>query len=170
MPGIPFELDCGDPIDIYNCTLKWVQEPPSEHQPTRPSVRSKWEVASLKSRWQLEDEKHEALLREWEQPERATVQRDDVAVEPTRLNGDLYWGHVEAHPCKTPHGTREYTAVLMNLPTEWGGFHGMSVEACEITPLEIQGAKVMPMSCDDRGNGVVIGLWEIDRFEPDYET
>lgn len=149
---MPLELDCGEPFDISNCTLKWGQEPSSEHPPTKPKVtplRSKWEVVHLKSRWHWEDEEHEALLREWEQLD-------------TWPNGDLFWGHVEAHPCNILHGTREYTAVLMNLPTEWERFHGLPVEACEVTPLEIHGAKLMPKSCDDRVSSARTSRWKMD--------
>ncbi|KAH0826282.1 hypothetical protein J3R83DRAFT_5755 [Lanmaoa asiatica] len=102
----------------------------------------------VKARWAWEDERHATLVREWEE-ERIQHEREMKEharlEEEERMRLNLFWGRVEAHQCKT-YGTREYTAVLMNLPMGWG----RRVEACKATPLEIHGVTQMPKSCEDR--------------------
>lgn len=102
----------------------------------------------VKARWAWEDQRHAALLREWDQ-ERIHHEQElkDRArrEEDERTQLDLFWGHVEVHQCKT-YGTREYTAVLMNLPMNWG----RRMEACKATPLGVHGIAQMPKSCEDR--------------------
>ena len=67
----------------------------------------------------------------------------------------LFWGCVEAHQCKT-YGTREYTTVLMNLPTNWDG----RFAACKATPLELHGVTHLPRSCEDKVGGI---CWNVGR-------
>ncbi|KAF8421308.1 hypothetical protein L210DRAFT_3654527 [Boletus edulis BED1] len=122
----------------------------------------------VKAQWAWEDDQHAALLREWEQ-ERIQHEREleerAKREEEERKRLDLFWGHVEAHQCKT-YGTREYTAVLMNSPMNWG----KRIEACKATPLEVHGIAHLPNSCEDRGHGFVMGRWELDLYEPDCNT
>lgn len=106
----------------------------------------------VKARWAWEDERHAILLREWEQER---IQHELELKERARREEEerkglgLFWGHVEAHQCKT-YGTREYTAVLMNLPMHWE----RRVEACKATPLEVHGITQMPKSCEDKVRGI----------------
>jgi len=124
-----------------------------EEREHREEEEHKHRLAARRRNWQYEQIRHDLELKE-------RARREDE--ERKRL--DLFWGHLEAHQCKT-FGAREYTAVLMNLPIEWGWVLG--VEACKVTPLEIHGIRLMPKSCEFRGNGIVVGLWEVDQFEPD---
>jgi hypothetical protein len=105
----------------------------------------------VEARWAWEDERHAVQLREWEheriQHELELEERARREEEERRRLG-LFWGHVEAHQCKT-YGTREYTAVLMNLPMNWE----QRVEACKATPLEVHGITHMPKSCEDKVRG-----------------
>ena len=132
----------------------------------RERIREEWNKEYLehdkqrgviKAQWAWEDEQHTTQLREWEQErvqhereleERA--QREDE--ERTRLN--LFWGHVETHQCKT-YGTREYSAVLMNLPRNWERL----LEACKATPLEIHGITQMPKICEDKVCDIHWKMW-----------
>jgi len=111
----------------------------------------------VKARWAWEGERHATLLREWEQQsiqhERELEERAKRE-EEERKRLALFWGRVEAHQCKT-YGTREYTAVLMNLPMDWG----QRVEACKATPLEVHGITRLPKSCEDRVRGARWKLW-----------
>ncbi|KIJ60252.1 hypothetical protein HYDPIDRAFT_32505 [Hydnomerulius pinastri MD-312] len=74
----------------------------------------------------------------------------------------MFWDRVETHQCTT-YATREYSAQLMNLPSNWAH----RVEACKATPLVVHGVSYFPSTCEDKGPGVVIGRWEIDQNEPD---
>ena len=102
----------------------------------------------VKERTRRENAEHAARLHEWE---RERVQHELELKERARREEeerkrmDLFWGRVEAHQCKT-YGTREYTAVLMNLPVdcEWG------MRACSATPLEIHGISRLPKRCEDK--------------------
>ena len=103
----------------------------------------------VKERTRRENAEHAARLHEWE---RERVQHELELKERARREEeerkrmDLFWGRVEAHQCKT-YGTREYTAVLMNLPpVDWV----WRVQACKATPLEIHGIARLPTSCEDR--------------------
>ncbi|KAF8551218.1 hypothetical protein OG21DRAFT_304263 [Imleria badia] len=147
----------------------------------RERMREEWSKESLehekqvagrevvKARWAWENELHATQLREWEQEriqhERELKERARREEEERQRLG-LFWGHVETHECKT-YGTREYTAVLMNLPANlnWERRFG----ACRATPLEVHGIAQMPKSCEDRGHGVITGRWEIE-YEPDCNT
>ncbi|KAI9456332.1 hypothetical protein HD554DRAFT_2145734 [Boletus coccyginus] len=158
---------CNDPADPQvreRAREKWSKEF-FEHE------KHVAEREVVKARWEWEDERHAALLREWEQERiqherqlRERAQRE----EEERKRLALFWGRVEAHQCKT-YGTREYTAVLMNLPTNWGQ-RVDSMKACKATPLEVHGVAHLPKTCEDKGHGVVIGRWEIDQYEPDCNT
>ena len=58
---------------------------------------------------------------------------------------NMFWGQVEAHHCTT-YATREYTALLKNLPVDYP----YRVEACKETSLEIHGASYLPKDCEDK--------------------
>ena len=102
----------------------------------------------VKAQWAWEDGRHAALLREWAQErvdhERELKERAQREEEERKRLG-LFWGRVEAHQCKT-YGTREYSAVLVNLPWNWEN----RIEACKATPLEVHGVAHLPTSCEDR--------------------
>ena len=106
----------------------------------------------VQARWAWEDEQHAALLREWEHER---IQHEQELKERARREEEernqlgLFWDRVVPHQCKT-YGTREYTAVLKNLPMDWE----RRVEACKATPLEIHGIARMPTSCEDRVSDV----------------
>jgi len=155
---------CNDPVDPQ----------------VRERIREEWSKELLEhgkqaaqrehveAQWAWEDARHAALLREWEQER---IEHERVLRERAQREEDerkrlvLFWGHVEAHQCKT-YGTREYTAVLMNLPMNWE----RRIEACKATPLEVHGITHLPKSCEDRGHGFVMGRWEIDLYEPECNT
>ncbi|KAH7885645.1 hypothetical protein F5I97DRAFT_1956996 [Phlebopus sp. FC_14] len=119
-------------------------------------------------RWELEEERREAQLREWEQEnkdherklqERAQREED----ERKRLN--MYWARVETHQCTT-YATREYTAVLTNVPMDYD----RSLEACRLTPLTINGVSYLPSRCEDNGPHAIIGYWTVNQHEPECTT
>lgn len=142
---------------LYNLPVTYCNDPLDPN--VRERVREEWRNELLehqrqvaereidKSRWNWDVEKHAALLREWEQ-ERAQheleLKERTRREEEERARLNLFWGRVEAHQCKT-YGTREYTAVLVNAPTEWRS--SQLVEACRATPLEIHGIRLTPKSC-----------------------
>ncbi|KAG8214286.1 hypothetical protein J3R82DRAFT_9235 [Butyriboletus roseoflavus] len=135
---------CNDPMDPH--VRERIREEWSKEYIEHEKQVAEREV--VKARWTWEDEQHAALLREWEQERlqheramRERAQREED--ERKRLN--LFWGHGETHQCKT-YGTREYSAVLMNLPMNWE----RRVEACKATPLEIHGTMHMPNRCEDK--------------------
>ena len=111
----------------------------------------------LLRKWEQEGVQHAALLHEWEQEhvqhERELKERAQREKEE-RMRLDLFWGHVETHQCKT-YGTREYSAVLMNLPINWE----RRIEACKATPLEIHGTTHMPKSCEDKVCDIHWRMW-----------
>lgn len=134
---------CNDPVDLH----------------VRERIREEWskellehekhvaEREIVKARWAWEDERHGALLREWEQERvqhKEELKERAQREEEERKQLGLFWGHVEAHQCKM-YGTREYTAVLMNPPMNWE----RRVEACKATPLEVHGIARMPTTCED---------------------
>ena len=132
---IPFKY-CDDPVDPQ----------------VRERIRGEWAKEELeheivRARWVREDQQHAALLHEWEHER---VQHEQELKERARREEEerkqlnLFWGRVEAHQCKT-YGTREYTAVLMNLP----GDLKWRVQACKATPLEVHGISQYPKSCED---------------------
>ncbi|KAF9222789.1 hypothetical protein BS17DRAFT_707398 [Gyrodon lividus] len=105
----------------------------------------------IRKEWDHEVEEHDRLLKDRRRRE-----------EEERQKLNMFWGHVESHQCTT-YGTKEYTALLMNLPATWEH----RVEACKVTPLEVHGISYLPKSCEDKGPGVVTGRWEINHNEPD---
>jgi len=113
------------------------------------------EREAINGRWAWEDERRATLLREREQE---SIQHEREARERAqreeRQRLGLFWGRVEAHQCKT-YGTREYTAVLLNLPMNWG----QRVEACKATPLEVHGVTHLPKTCEDRVRGARWKAW-----------
>ena len=112
----------------------------------------------VEARWAWEDERHATQLREWEQERIHHEQELNERArreEQERQRLGLFWGRVEAHQCKT-YGTREYTAVLMNLPTNWEG----RFAACKATPLELHGVTHLPRSCEDKVGGI---RWNVGR-------
>ncbi|KAI6113555.1 hypothetical protein EDD16DRAFT_1126052 [Pisolithus croceorrhizus] len=86
--------------------------------------------------------------------------RDQMRRERQKM--DMFWNQVEANHCST-YGTREYTAYLANLPTDYPD----RIEACKETMLEIRGRSYFPDRCEDKGPGAVMGRWEINHNEPD---
>ena len=110
----------------------------------------------LKARAAQEDKQHAALLREWEQErvdhEWELKERAQHEEEERKRLG-LFWGRVEVHQCKT-YGTREYSAVLVNLPWNWEN----RIETCKATPLEVHGVAHLPTACEDRVCGIHCGV------------
>ncbi|KIJ59670.1 hypothetical protein HYDPIDRAFT_33009 [Hydnomerulius pinastri MD-312] len=107
-----------------------------------------------RERWKREEENHDHLEEERRKRE-----------EEERLKHNMYWDLVEKRQCTT-YATREYSAQLMNLPSNW--IH--RVEACKATPLVVHGVSYLPSTCEDKGPGVVTGRWEINQNEPDCAT
>lgn len=141
---------CNDPADPQAHQL--IHEEWRREELEREVVR---EV--VEARWAREDEQHAALPREWEreraQHERELKERAQHEEEEHKRMG-LFWSRVEMHQCKS-YGTREYSAVLMNLPVdcEW------RVEVCKATPLEIRGITRLPKSCEDNVRRVCRKTW-----------
>ncbi|KAG6336734.1 hypothetical protein ID866_2339 [Astraeus odoratus] len=122
--------------------------------------------------WWHEAEEHQRAMdkqrREWrreveEHDRREKERREHEKQERQKMN--MWWGQVEAHHCTT-YATREYTAILKNLPADYP----FRVEACKETPLEVHGVSYLPMTCEDKGPGLVIGRWEVNQNEPDCMT
>jgi len=82
--------------------------------------------------------------------------------ERRRLN--MVWVDVEAHSC-TSYDTRKYTARLANIPSNYN----RRVEACNATPLVIQGQSYLPRTCENNVSGT-IGTWNVNQNQPDCVT
>ncbi|KIJ13057.1 hypothetical protein PAXINDRAFT_100877 [Paxillus involutus ATCC 200175] len=145
-----------------------------EEEQHQEQVRKAWETEADKHRQELQErnrretEQMDSQRRKWqreidEHDRLAEERRKHEEEERQKLN--MFWGHVEAHQCTT-YATREYTAVLMNLPVTWEH----RVEACKATALEVHGISYLPKSCEDKGPGVVLGRWEINQSQPACTT
>ncbi|KIJ13058.1 hypothetical protein PAXINDRAFT_14104 [Paxillus involutus ATCC 200175] len=133
----------------------WETEADKHRQELQERIRRETEqMDSQRRKWQREIDEHDRLAEE---------RRKHEEEERQKLN--MFWGHVEAHQCTT-YATREYTAVLMNLPVTWEH----RVEACKATALEVHGISYLPKSCEDKGPGVVLGRWDINQNQPDCTT
>jgi len=73
-----------------------------------------------------------------------------------RQKMNMFWGQVEAHHCTT-YATREYTALLKNLPMDYPH----PVEACKETPLEIHGTSYFPKECEDKVRAAHLDLGQL---------
>jgi len=130
----------------------WAQEAEKHrHECKKMERRENQRRENERQKWRREVEDHDQIEEERRKRE-----------EEERQKLDMFWGDIKAHTCAT-YATREYTAQLMNLPATWEH----RVEACKATPLEVHGISYLPKSCEDRGPGLVIGRWEINRHEPD---
>ncbi|KIJ04906.1 hypothetical protein PAXINDRAFT_21809 [Paxillus involutus ATCC 200175] len=145
-----------------------------EEEQHQEQVRKAWEAEAERHRQALEErnrretERMDSQRRKWQRE----IDEHDRLVEERRRREEeerqklnMFWGQVESHQCTT-YATREYTALLMNLPTTWEH----RVEACKATALEIHGVSYLPKTCEDKGPGVVLGRWEINQNEPDCAT
>ena len=56
----------------------------------------------------------------------------------------LFWADPVSHTC-TSYGTREYSALLVNVPEGYK----LRVEACMATPIKIHGVEYKPKWCED---------------------
>ncbi|KAF9222800.1 hypothetical protein BS17DRAFT_782594 [Gyrodon lividus] len=155
-------------VEQHRVALEQRQRRETEHA---EKVRKAWEKEAEQHRQVFEErrrreiEQMESLHRKWqreidEHDRLAEDRRKREEEERQKLN--MFWGHVEAHQCTT-YGTKEYTALLMNLPATWEH----RVEACKATPLEVHGISYLPKSCEDKGPGIVMGRWEVNQNEPD---
>ncbi|KAL4077956.1 hypothetical protein J3A83DRAFT_4186212 [Scleroderma citrinum] len=137
--------------------LEWQHEL-EEYDRRMYERRLEWQRQAAAYRQEMDKQRLE-WKREWDEHdrrERERRQRD----KQERQKMDMFWGQVEAHHCTT-YATREYTALLKNLPTDYR----YRVEACRETPLEIHGVSYLPKDCEDKGPGVVIGRWEVNQNE-----
>jgi hypothetical protein len=127
-----------------------------------------WTMDSIRKDWENQASAHQILHQKWQ---REIDEHDRIAEEhrkheeEERQKLNMFWGNVSAQTC-TSYGTREYMALLMNLPAAWEN----RVEACKATPLEVHGVSHLPKSCEDKGRGIVMGRWEINLNEPDCAT
>lgn len=148
------------------------------HLKHQAEERRRWEIEEenhwqgmeqLRLEWQREEEEQrhkmdrqrEEWHREMEEHDRLERERRDQEKHERQKMG-MFWDQVEAHHCTT-YATREYSAVLANLPVDYPH----RVEACKEIPLEVHGMSYLPKHCEDQGSGVVIGRWEINHNEPD---
>ncbi|KAF8837718.1 hypothetical protein BDN67DRAFT_170165 [Paxillus ammoniavirescens] len=145
-----------------------------EEEQHQEQVRKAWETEAEQHRQELQErnrretEQMDSQRRKWQREvdehDRLTEERRKREEEERRtLN--MFWGRVEAHQCTT-YATREYTALLMNLPVTWEH----RVEACKATALEVHGVSYLPKSCEDKGPGVVLGRWDINHNQPACTT
>ncbi|KAF9234163.1 hypothetical protein BU15DRAFT_79346 [Melanogaster broomeanus] len=134
---------------------RWEKETNDHRRAFEESQRREQEQMDTQRRkWQREIDEHDRIAEE---------RRKHEEEERQKLN--MFWGDVKAQKCTT-YATREYTAVLQNLPATWEH----RVEACKVTTLEVHGVSYLPKSCEDKGPGVVLGRWEINGNEPDCAT
>ncbi|KIJ59646.1 hypothetical protein HYDPIDRAFT_32981 [Hydnomerulius pinastri MD-312] len=122
-------------------------------------VRAEWErelqvhlrqQERLREEWQEEIKSQEAQRKrwKWEEENHDRLEEDRrKREEEERQKLNMFWGRVEAHQCTT-YATREYSAVLMNLPSNWAH----RVEACKATPLVVHGVSYLPRSCEDKAS------------------
>ena len=129
------------------------------------NVRQEWEkevVNHLKLQeeqrkvWELEEENHRRTMDEqrlkWEQE----LQEHDRLEKERRQKMNMFWGQVEGHQCTT-YATRQYTALLKNLPIDYP----YRVEACKETLLEIHGASYLPKECEDKVRAAHLDLCQL---------
>ncbi|KAI6030184.1 hypothetical protein EDC04DRAFT_2712405 [Pisolithus marmoratus] len=146
--------------------------------------------AEERHKWEIEEENHwrevEQQRLEWQREEEAQKHKMDRQREEWKQEGkehdrsererrkqekrerqkmNMFWDRVEARHCTT-YATREYTALLRNLPADYP----YRVEACKEIPLDVHGVSYLPKSCEDQGPNAVIGRWEINNNEPDCVT
>ena len=129
------------------------------------NVRQEWEkevVNHLKLQeeqrkvWELEEENHRRTMDEqrlkWEQE----LQEHDRLEKERRQKMNMFWGQVEGHQCTT-YATRQYTALLKNLPIDYP----YRVEACKETLLKIHGASYLPKECEDKVRAAHLDLCQL---------
>ncbi|KAL4077955.1 hypothetical protein J3A83DRAFT_4218300 [Scleroderma citrinum] len=132
------------------------REEVDNHLKRQEEQRKAWEIEVEDHRREM-DEQRLKWKQEWEDHDRLERER--------RQKMNMFWGEVEGHQCIS-YATREYTALLKNLPTNYP----YRIEACKETPLEIHGVSYLPKDCEDKGKGGVIGRWEVDQSQPDCVT
>ncbi|KIM53358.1 hypothetical protein SCLCIDRAFT_449983 [Scleroderma citrinum Foug A] len=121
---------------------EWQREMES-HFKHQEEERLEWEREADAYKREMEKQRLE-WKREWDQHERLERERRQREKQE-RQKMNMFWGQVEAHHCTT-YATREYTALLKNLPVDYP-YH---VEACKETSPEIHGASYLPKDCEDR--------------------
>ena len=126
------------------------QKEMENHLKHQEEQRLKWEREADAYKREIDKQRLE-WKREWDQHER--LERDRRQREKQeRQKMNMFWGQVEAHHCTT-YATREYTALLKNLPVDYP----YRVEACKETPLEIHGASYFPKDCEDKAGAASFG-------------
>ncbi|KAG2116128.1 hypothetical protein DEU56DRAFT_905211 [Suillus clintonianus] len=121
------------------------------HQIEVRKKREEEERNRIRERWGREVEGHDREVEERRRRE-----------EEERLRLNMFWTDLKSHTC-TSYGTREYTARLVNVPSNYN----RRVEACMATKVQIHGTEYTPKWCEDHGPNNVIGHWEVDQHEPD---
>ncbi|KAF9235730.1 hypothetical protein BU15DRAFT_77659 [Melanogaster broomeanus] len=121
------------------------------------------------ARWKREQIAHDKLLREELERHREAHDREkkerEEQEEEERRRLKMVWVDVEPQGCTT-YATREYTATLANVPSNYP----RGVEACKVTPLIVHGLSYLPHTCKDDGPGGIIGSWRVNHGQPDCTT
>ncbi|KAG6327428.1 hypothetical protein ID866_11661 [Astraeus odoratus] len=151
---------CNDPADPavrHRIRMEWLAE-------QRQYEHERRERDEQRVRWKIEEEGHAEVLREWKrerlQHEKELRERKQREIDE-RMRLNLSWANVEAYHCKT-YATREYSAHLINLPTDYKYY----LDACRETPLVIHGESYKPTRCE-KHNQSVIGYWVVNQNEPE---
>jgi hypothetical protein len=103
------------------------------------------------------------LLEQEEKDLRGERERWEKARED-RVPQGAFWDVIwPAEDCRA-YGTREYRAVLQNIPEDW-----TDVDACMNMPIEIKGVRIRrPLRCERAADSPhIYGIWMVDWNQPD---
>ncbi|KIM47244.1 hypothetical protein M413DRAFT_422993 [Hebeloma cylindrosporum] len=128
---------------------------------------------AVEQAWARKLEKHQALRIQMNRDEAVWEERRARHEEQERQRREdeikkregISWEGLAAARCSR-YATREYTAVLANVPL---GFDAL--EECRKKPVNIHGRDLLPSRCEDQGVcGRVTGHWDVDFAEPGCVT
>ncbi|KAJ2932416.1 hypothetical protein H1R20_g4728, partial [Candolleomyces eurysporus] len=139
----------------------WIKERTLERaqwEAERSKERTDWEKERIQ--WRAERRERERLQEEQMRLELEKQRRESEKEkeDEEKKKAGLRWQDPQADEHCLRYGTRRYTAKLENLPE---GYNRM--KACHETQAWINGRRMPPTQCDDRGLwGGVHGTWIVD--------
>ncbi|KAG5650349.1 hypothetical protein H0H81_012556, partial [Sphagnurus paluster] len=111
-------------------------------------------VTELNGRYQQRERQLQKRIEHFEEELRKKFEWE----KRERERAQVYWKDVQGEVHCLANGRKKYTAQLANLPPTVDG-----MVACKETSIEINGITYnSPISCENRGNGVIRGHWIAD--------
>ncbi|KAF9235733.1 hypothetical protein BU15DRAFT_64575 [Melanogaster broomeanus] len=176
--SVTFVVLCSFAVCLVTTLVAYRKD--SRSPDAREHILKKWELERSEyderarmykeeeERWAKRRIEQDELIRDWDREreahDREKKEREEQE-EEERRRLKMVWVGVEPQNCTT-YATREYTATLANVPSNYP----RGVEACKVTPLIVHGLSYLPHTCKDDGPGGIIGSWRVNHSQPDCTT